>query len=230
MKAFRRFLLSFILAVLLFALVIGSLGYGKYRYAVKVLPVTDAVQEVRDRPGYVNILDLPPLYVNGVVAVEDHRFFSHPGYDVLAILRAAKNDLLAHRFVEGGSTITQQLVKNLYFNHDKDILRKVAEIFLAREFEERYTKKEILELYVNCIYFGRECYGISDASRTYYDKFPWDLTPKEITILIGLPNGPKYFDPKRNPEGARERQERVVRDLVKRKVITKEEGKTILEE
>ena len=184
--------------------------------------------EIRSRPGFVHLEDLPQIYQQGVVAVEDHRFYTHPGVDVLAIARAVKNDIVARSFVEGGSTITQQLVKNLYFNHDKSVLRKVAEMFLSVRLEREFSKKDILELYVNCIYFGRECYGIGDASRVYFQKFPWELNDYEATLLVGIPNGPKYFDPNLNPKGAQNRHRRVIRDLIKRKVITEEKGKEIL--
>ena len=111
---------------------------------------------------------MPETYVQAVVAVEDHRFYEHFGLDLIAIGRALVNDIKAGRYVEGGSTITQQLAKNLYFSQEKTMNRKAAEVFLALELERNYTKDEILELYVNSIYFGDGYYNVGEASAGRY--------------------------------------------------------------
>ncbi|MDO5712999.1 MAG: biosynthetic peptidoglycan transglycosylase [Tissierellia bacterium] len=228
MKILGKLLLFVLILSLIFVVVLGGFGFLKYKSTISTLSIEDATHEIQSRPGFVHLKDLPQIYKDGVVAVEDHRFYSHPGFDPIAMIRAIKNDIKARSFVEGGSTITQQLVKNIYFNHDKSIMRKVAELLIAIQMERNFTKEEILELYVNCIYFGRECYGIADASRVYFNKYPWELNDYEATLLVGIPNGPKYYDPSFNPKGAVKRHRRVINDLIRRNYITKEKGKDIL--
>ena len=114
------------------------------------------------------------MYINAVISVEDHRFYKHPGIDIISIGRAVINDIKAMSFVEGGSTITQQLAKNIYFTQEKKIERKIAEVFMAFDIEKKYDKNEILELYVNTSYFGDGYYTVKEASRGYFAKEPPD--------------------------------------------------------
>lgn len=128
--------------------------------------------------------------MDAVVAVEDHRFEQHWGIDLIAIGRAAWNNLISWSLREGGSTITQQLAKNMYFTQEKSFIRKIAEMFMAFRLENTYTKDKILELYVNSIYFGDGYYCVRDASRGYFGKEPIDMTGYESTLLAGIPNAP----------------------------------------
>lgn len=185
-------------------------GYFLYRSALEEKPLAQAVAEVRGQPDFTPIGELPQLYLDAVVAVEDHRFYSHGGVDYIAVGRALWNDLRAGAFVEGGSTITQQLAKNLFFSQKKELTRKVAELFMAWEIEARYTKDEILELYVNAIYFGSGYQNVGQACRGYFGKPPARMTPYECTLLAGVPNAPSAYDPSRNPALAAQRQHRVV--------------------
>ena len=129
-------------------------GYGLYKNAVQEESLEETVAEIRRQDNFTSLEEMPETYVQAVVSVEDHRFYDHFGLDLIAIGRAVVNDIKAGRYVEGGSTITQQLAKNLYFSQEKTMSRKAAEVFLALEIEQKYTKDEILELYVNSIYFG----------------------------------------------------------------------------
>lgn len=122
--------------------------------------------------------------------MEDHRFEQHWGIDLIAIGRAAWNNLISWSLREGGSTITQQLAKNMYFTQEKSFIRKIAEMFMAFRLENTYTKDKILELYVNSIYFGDGYYCVRDASRGYFGKEPIDMTGYESTLLAGIPNAP----------------------------------------
>ncbi len=135
--------------------------------------------------------------------------------DYIAIGRAVYNDIRTMSFAEGGSTITQQLAKNLYFTQEKELTRKVAEVFMAWNLEHSFSKEEILELYVNSIYYGSGCYSIGDASRTYFHKEPSDMTDYECTMLAGVPNAPSVYDPSVNPDLASQRQRQVVGLMVK---------------
>ena len=157
--------------------------------------------------------------MNAVVAVEDKRFFTHPGIDFLAVGRALLHDIQAGRYVEGGSTITQQLAKNLYFSQEKQLTRKIAEVFVALDLEKSYSKDEIFEkktifeLYVNSIYFGDGYYGIGSASMGYFELEPSKMSDYESTLLAGVPNAPSRYAPSKYLDRAEKRQLQVLRRM-----------------
>ena len=163
-----------------------------------------------------------------MVAVEDRRFYQHKGVDFIGVCRAMVNNIQKKSFVEGGSCITQQLAKNIYFMNDDTLTRKIAEIFTAAELEKTFSKKEILELYFNVIYYGSGYYNIGDASQGYFGKKPYDLTDYEATLLAGLPNAPSAYSPDKNPDLAKKRQKKVVDAMVRMKYLTREEANVIL--
>ena len=196
-----------------FAVTTGIRGYDMYKDAIAQVSLEDKVSEIRSKESYTVFSDLPETYTDAVLSVEDHRFYGHIGIDPIAITRAMVNDVKAGRFVEGGSTITQQLAKNLYFTQEKKMERKVAEVFMAFALERDYSKNEILELYVNTIYFGKE---------------PEDLTDYESTLLAGVPNAPSKYSPTVNLELAEKRQEQVVERLVACGLFTKERAQETL--
>ena len=137
------------LLLLVFMLAVGITawqGYQMYAAVMEEQPLEEKIEEIRQEPGYTTLAELPETYLNAVVATEDHRFFQHPGIDIIAIGRAMKNNILAGSLREGGSTITQQLARNLYFTQEKKFTRKAAEMFLAFKLEKEYTKEELLEL------------------------------------------------------------------------------------
>ncbi|MGB9803342.1 PBP1A family penicillin-binding protein [Desulfofundulus sp.] len=157
--------------------------------------------------------DIPPVVKEAFVAAEDNRFYNHPGIDVRGILRAAWYDLLNHKVVQGGSTITQQLAKNAFLTPSRTFKRKIQEIFLAIELERHYTKDEIMTFYLNRIYFGEGAWGIGTASRIYFDKDVKDLSTAEAALLAGLVRTPSYYDPFKNPEIALARRNTVLRQM-----------------
>ena len=160
-----------------------------------------------------------------VLAVEDKRFYNHPGIDPIAIGRALVHVIQAGSYVEGGSTITQQLARNFYFTQDKLFTRKVAELFVAFDIEEQYSKNEILELYMNIIYFGNNCYGIKEAAEFYYNKQPSELTLEESTYLAGLPQAPSVYS--QDDVKGQQRQKQVTDAMVKYHYLTQEEADEI---
>lgn len=192
---------------------VAGQGYEMYQAAVAETSLESMVDSIRSKEGYTTLEELPDTYLNAVVSVEDHRFYSHFGLDPIAICRALVNDLRAGRYVEGGSTITQQLAKNLYFSHEKKMERKIAEVFAALELERKYSKDEILELYVNSISFGEGYHTAGDASRGYFGKEPWQMNEYECTLLAGVPNAPSRYAPTRNPGLAARRQQQVLRRM-----------------
>ena len=203
-------------------------GYDLYKSAIEKDPIIAKVEEIRNKENYTKIDDLPQTYLDAIISVEDHRYYYHPGIDILAIGRAAINDIKAGSFVEGGSGITQQLCKNLYFTQEKKFSRKIAEVFLSFQFEKLYTKDEILELYVNSIFFGNNYYCVKEASLGYLGKLPKDMNDYESTLLAGIPNAPSAYALTKNPELAHQRQKRVLEKMVKYKYLTEKEAKAIM--
>lgn len=188
-------------------------GYRMYDEAVGKTSLSDMVASIRKNEEYTKLAELPDTYLKAVVAVEDHRFYNHFGLDIIAIGRAVVNDIKAGAYVEGGSTITQQLAKNLYFSQEKKMTRKAAEVYLALELERNYTKDEILELYVNSIYFGDGYYTAGEASQGYFGKEPGRMSEYEATLLAGIPNAPSRYAPTKNPRLAAKRQQQVIRRM-----------------
>lgn len=230
MKKFLNLLLVLILiGVSLLLLVIGN-GYNIYKEAINKINIEDKVKEIQSKENYTKISELPQMYINAVISVEDHRFYKHPGIDIIAIGRALVNDIKAMSFVEGGSTITQQLAKNIYFTQEKKIERKIAEVFMAFEIEKRYNKNEILELYLNTSYFGDGYYTVKEASRGYFGKEPIEMSDSECIMLAGIPNAPSVYAPTKNPELAKQRQKQVIEKMIKNKYLTQEEADKIIEQ
>lgn len=198
-------------------------GYGLYKNAVQEESLEETVAEIRRQDNFTSLEEMPETYVQAVVSVEDHRFYDHFGLDLIAIGRAVVNDIKAGRYVEGGSTITQQLAKNLYFSQEKTMSRKAAEVFLALEIEQKYTKDEILELYVNSIYFGDGYYSVGEASEGYFGKPASEMNDYECTLLAGVPNAPSKYAPSKNLALAEKRQQKVISRMEACGYITEEE-------
>ncbi len=227
-RLIRHMLLAIVILGACVLLFYGCRGYILYNDATTGGQFERKVEAVRNAGRYTTIRELPPIYLDAVVAVEDHRFYEHAGIDPIAIARAAFNDLKARRFVEGGSTITQQLAKNLFFTQEKKIERKIAEVFAALALEKRYDKDEILELYVNSIYYGNGWYRIADASDGYFGKEPAAMTAAECTLLAGIPNAPSAYAPPSNPELAVKRQRQVLDRMVRHGYLTRAKADELL--
>ncbi len=228
MKKLKKFLVVVILIVLsIIALLIGQ-GYRMYKDAIANMPLYEKVESIRAQKDYTSLSEIPKIYTIAVISVEDHRFEKHSGIDIIAIARALLNDIRTMSLIEGGSTITQQLAKNMYFTQEKKITRKIAEVFMSYEIEKNYNKDEILELYVNTIYYGNNYYNIKSASLGYFEKLPKDLNDSECTILAGIPNAPSLYNPKASPELAKQRQKQVVQKMIKYGNLSTEDANKIL--
>ncbi|MBR4643011.1 MAG: PBP1A family penicillin-binding protein [Selenomonadaceae bacterium] len=162
----------------------------------------------------VKIEQIPMNLQNAFVAIEDNRFYEHKGVDPRGLIRAAYTNIISQEIAEGGSTITQQLAKNAYLTQDRTYKRKIQEIFLALQLEKQYTKQEILELYLNQIYFGQGAYGVQAAAKTYFGKNVEDLTLGECAMLAGIPKSPNYYSPFNNINAAIERRNTVLNQMV----------------
>lgn len=169
---------------------------------------------------YVMLEDMPKSFVEAIVAVEDARFYTHGGYDLNSIARAAFVNVEAGEIEEGASTITQQLAKNLFLTQEQSFTRKAEELLLAVNIEKHFSKRKILELYLNTIYFGSNFYGISAAAEGYFGKRPIELTTAESAMLAGLPNAPSLYSPYVNFMLAKKRQLVVIEAMLRNKVIT----------
>lgn len=176
--------------------------------------------------------EIPEEVKDAFVAVEDSRFYGHHGLDFRSIARAIYRDIVAGHRVEGGSTITQQLAKNVFLSHEKSLLRKTKEAVIAINLERRYSKDKILEMYLNQIYFGHGVYGIQAASKFYFSKDVSDLTVEEGAMLAGMPKAPNSYSPIRHMDASKKRRDLVLDLMANQHFITAEQavrakGKTI---
>jgi len=173
---------------------------------------------------------IPRYVVNAVVAIEDSRFFEHRGLDFVGIARAAITNLVSGKIRQGASTITQQLARSLFLSPKRDFERKAKEALLALKMEQILGKEQILELYLNQIYFGHGAYGVQSAAQTYFGKDVGQLTVAEAAYLAGLPKGPADYSPYYHPEASKKRQATVLRRMVEERFITTAEAETAMAE
>jgi 1A family penicillin-binding protein len=217
---------------LLFLVIASPARAGENIAAYPLLPSAYDSIKVFDREGrfvgrilpekrYWTPIERIPLFLqNALVAVEDSRFYEHGGIDVRGIARALVKDVVKGKLAEGGSTITQQLVKNKYLSAEKTIDRKLQEGLLAVELEQKYTKKQILEMYFNEIYFGNGAWGIAQAARLYFDKNPEQLTDGECALLAGVPKNPGRYNPRGETAKVMGRRDVVLQRMVAVKMIS----------
>src|SRR3954463_13112312 len=154
------------------------------------------------------------------ISIEDRRFYQHGGVDYEGIARAAWKDVTAGKVVEGGSTITQQLVRNLYIGQEKTLNRKVKEACLAIKLSRKWPKSKILDEYLNTVYYGNHAYGVEAAAQTYFSKHASQLTLLQSALLAGLPQAPSDYDPYHNPQAALDRRDEVLSAMLKNQSIT----------
>ena len=178
----------------------------------------------------VKISQIPKDLQNAFIAVEDARFYEHSGIDPRGILRALWANISGGGVSEGGSTITQQLAKNAYLTPERTMKRKIQEMFLALQLEREYTKQEILEFYLNQIYFGQGAYGVEAAAKTYFGKDVSALTLNECAMLAGIPKSPNYYSPFNNLEAARARRATVLEQMAKYHYISDSEASRLKRE
>ena len=222
-KKIIKYTLISILALFLFVCTfIFVRVFVQYKNVTDETPVDEKVENAKEVNDYVPINEISDYMKDAIVAVEDHRFYSHFGIDVIATTRVVIENILSFSLSAGGSTITQQVARNFYFSQDKLFSRKVAELLVAFELESNYEKDKILELYLNIIYFGNGQTGIKQAAKYYFDKEPKELTLEESVYLAGLPQAPSVYS--KNSEKAELRSNQVLDAMVEYKYITTEEA------
>lgn len=227
-KIIKRILLIILIVIILLLAIYVKIGHDMYKEAISKKSIETMVAEIKAKENYTTIDKLPEDYKNAVIAVEDRRFYLHRGIDIISIGRAIFTDIVSFELKEGGSTITQQLAKNTYFTQSKNFSRKVAEIYVALDYEKKYSKAEILELYLNYSYFGGGNYCVGDATKYYFNKTPDQMDLYESTLLAGIPNAPSVYDPKKNPDLAWQRQKQVLRKMIRANYLTQEQADEIL--
>lgn len=214
MKTIKKLLSLILLMAVVCAGVVVYLGWEMYSEAVAEVPVEEKIAAIMDQSDYTLYEDLPKTYVDAVIAAEDRRFRSHYGFDPVSTSRALWRNLSKHEIVEGGSTITQQLGRIMYFSQEKKYTRKVAEVLVARDIEKLCDKDKIFELYVNTIYFGSGYYTVHEAAEGYFGKLPSEMNDYECTMLAGIPNAPSVYSPDVNPDLAEQRRQQVLECMV----------------
>lgn len=187
----------------------------------RIIFLKRAVNSRLDRSHYIRIDEIPTSMQQAIVAVEDKRFYDHHGFDIEGIMRATLVNLQQGEIDEGASTITQQLVKNLFLTHERSFGRKAEEFLLSLAMEFNYSKDEILEMYLNTIYYGSNFYGIEEAAEGYFGKHPSELQLPEAAMLAGLPNAPSLYSPYVDFMMAKKRQFVVLDAMVRAGYIDK---------
>lgn len=176
------------------------------------------------REKFVPYDKIPDLLKKGIIATEDRRYYDHGAVDIIGVARAFITNSMAGETLEGGSTIAQQTVKNIFLSNDRTMTRKLEELALAVQLERNYSKEEILELYLNTIYFGHGAYGVGEASRVYFGKEPGALDLPQCAMLAGLPQAPSAYDPISHPQEGAKRMTTVLALMAQEGYITPEEA------
>lgn len=219
----KKILAIIFLIIICLSIYIIKSGYDIYKDAIASMPISKKVDEVSSSDSYVTLGNIPKTYQEATILIEDKRFYSHQGIDIISIGRAIIKDISTLSLAEGGSTITQQVAKNLYLTQEKNFTRKVAEVFLATKLEKELSKEKILELYLNIIYYGDGYYGIQNASYGYFGKAPASLNLNEQTILVGLPNAPSIYQLSNNSNLTKKRQEIVIKTMANAGQLTEDQ-------
>lgn len=230
-KVIKRILIVFASLIALITIFIGFFaikGAVMWNDAKEKSPLEQAVTQMRSDENFVRYDELPEFYINAVISTEDRKFEKHGGVNFSSVVRAVLYDVRTLSFEQGGSTITQQLAKNLWFTQEKRIERKFAELYAAFALEKALSKREIFELYVNSIFFGSGYYGIADAARGYFNKDVPELSDYECAMLAGIPNAPSAYSPDASPELARQRLALVLNSMKDNGILTDEQAELVM--
>lgn len=228
MKLIKKLLLAILLCAFIFVSIVSLCGYSQYKQAINRMPLETKIEAIKKQDNYVCYEELSPYLLQATVAIEDHRFYDHNGFDVLATGRAFLATLLGYGR-SGGSTITQQLAKNLYFGYEPSLTRKVSELFVAHDIEASYSKEEILTIYMNIINYGDNHIGIKEAAQGYFHMDAKDLDLAQASLLAGLPQSPANYQLSDHYEQAKKRQKQVLQAMQKQHMISEQEMKDAFE-
>src|SRR5436305_8840882 len=209
---------------------IQSLEVPKRPPSIQIVGLNGRVLATRGEMGgsAVPLRELPPYLPKAFLAIEDRRFYSHYGVDPFGIARAVAANVLHRGVSQGGSTLTQQLAKNLFLTQERTVTRKLQEVVLAFWLERKFSKQQILELYLNRVYFGAGAYGVEAAAQRYFGKPARQVTVAEAAMLAGLVRSPSRLAPNRNPNGAERRAQAVLTAMAELGFISETAAKTAL--
>jgi penicillin-binding protein 1A len=244
-RGFFRWLFSMFMALAFWGTVAGALAFGVLWYSLEsgglfkipdrepgIMVLANDGSELAEQGTFfgdaVDIKELPDYVPNAIIAIEDRRFYSHYGIDPIGVGRAMSRNVLRGQFREGGSTLTQQLAKNLFLTQERTISRKAQEAVFAIWLETHFSKDEILQLYLNRVYFGGGANGIDKAARAFYGKSAYELSLMEAATLAALLKAPTTYNPAKNPEEARGRAKLVLDAMVDQGYVTAEDAKDAL--
>lgn len=230
LKITRNILILCLIIVVGVASFVTYKGYKKYKTAINEIAIEQKIEEIKSNKTYTTLEEMPKIYKDAVIATEDRRFYDHTGIDIISLGRAIYTDIRKKELVEGGSTITQQLAKNSYFTQEASATRKIAEVFMAQQYEKNCSKDEILEYYLNTCYFGDGCHSVKEASKKYFEKEPLEMSDYECIMLAGIPNAPSVYAPTKNPDLAMQRAKQVLHKMKKYGYLTEEQANKIKEE
>lgn len=230
MKHLKRLLVVMLFVMIAYAGRLTIIGYINYNRVIDEIGLESTIENIQGREDYVSVDEVPKTLLNAIVSTEDKRFYSHHGIDYVSLTRAAMTNIRYMSFKTGGSTITQQLAKNLFLSFDKTMERKVTEFFLARKIESLYSKDEIIALYINVINYGDGCFGIARASMHYFEKEPIELTDSEAILLAGLPQSPVNLSLTKYYDNAVIRSEIVIQSMVNNQYLKEKEAVYIISE
>lgn len=223
MKKWKHGIMAVILLLIVSVGSIAIIGFIRYKTLIMEKPLDEVITEVRNDPNYVSLDDVSDDFIQALIAVEDPQFYSHNGVVLSNIMEAAATNMREQRLAMGGSTITQQLSKNLYLDSKKTFQRKIAELFFVHDLEQSLSKDEILELYINVIYFGDGYYGIKEACEGYFHQEPKNITIAQATILAGLPQAPALYQLSDGMMYAKQRQHSVLEAMEQQHLINHEQ-------
>lgn len=180
--------------------------------------------DFKTHPDYLTFEEIPTDVINAYVSIEDNTFWTNSGFDSKSILRGLAVTICSGgKNIQGGSSITQQLVKNIYLTQERTIMRKIKEVFIAAKITKKYTKKEIIEFYVNNCYYANDCYTIQSAALLYFDMPISDLTLSQCTYLCAIPNSPTKYNPLKDASAAIPRRNKILKKMFERGEITEKE-------
>lgn len=229
-KFIGKLLLVIVLLILICAVALTGLGYKEYKSSINETSITTKVNELRAKNNYVTLDNISVNMQNAMVAIEDKRFYSHGAFDLYSLCRAVVVSYVQQTGKQGGSTLTQQLAKNFYYLNNSNGVRKISEAFIAQDIENNYTKKEVLEMYLNIVYFGDDHYGIYEAAKGYFNVLPSQLDVAQAAMIAGMPQAPSIYALSNNNKISYDRQHQVLKCMLDQGYINNNEYQAAVNE
>lgn len=226
-KRWKKILLAIILLGVVSLGSIATIGFIRYQTLISENPLDEVITNIKNDPNYVTLEEVDDTFLNALLAVEDPTFYDHNGVVFSNIVEALFTNIKEKDLVMGGSTITQQLSKNIYLDQKKTFQRKIAELFFVHDIEQQCSKDEILELYINIIYYGDGYYGIKQAANGYFNTTPDQISEAQATILAGLPQAPAIYQLSDGMALAKKRQKIVLEAMEDLHLINKTQSNRI---